>query len=71
MPWVVDKLRRGEMVRIADPDEFPEEARIDRDTFLTLGLKATVLVPITRRWFSVLCPLCGLFIYKDRFAPMR
>lgn len=46
LPWCVENLRRGEIVSITRPEDFPEEAWIDLATFLRLGLKASMLIPL-------------------------
>jgi signal transduction histidine kinase len=48
IPWVVTRLRRGEMVRFSRTDELPAgEAAVDRHTYRRLGIKSQVAVPLT------------------------
>jgi signal transduction histidine kinase len=48
IPWVVARLRRGEMVRFSKIDELPEgDATVDRETYRRLGVKSQVAVPLT------------------------
>jgi C4-dicarboxylate-specific signal transduction histidine kinase len=48
IPWVVSRLRRGELVRFSRIEELPErEAAVDRRTYRRLGIKSQVAVPLT------------------------
>ena len=48
IPWVVTRLRRGELVIFAKLEELPEsEAAVDRQTYRRLGIKSQVAVPLT------------------------
>jgi signal transduction histidine kinase len=48
IPWVVTRLRRGELVRFSSIEELPEsEAAVDRQTYRRLGIKSQVAVPLT------------------------
>lgn len=48
IPWVVDRLRHGELVRFSRIDELPErEAAVDRRTYQRLGIRAQIAVPLT------------------------
>jgi signal transduction histidine kinase len=48
IPWVVTRLRRGELVRFSRIDELPAgEAAVDRQTYRRLGIKSQVAVPLT------------------------
>lgn len=48
IPWVVTRLRRGELVRFSGLEELPEgDAMVDRETFRRLGVKSQVAVPLT------------------------
>lgn len=48
IPWVVTRLRRGELVRFSKIEELPEsEATVDRQTYRRLGIKSQVAVPLT------------------------
>ena len=47
IPWVAARLQRGEVVRFSRIEELPEEwAAVDRRTFLRLGIKSRVTVPL-------------------------
>ena len=48
IPWVVTRLRRGELVRFSRIEDLPErEAAVDRETYRRLGIKSQVAVPLT------------------------
>jgi signal transduction histidine kinase len=48
IPWVVSRLRRGELVRFSRIEELPEDdALVDRQTYRRLGVKSHVAVPLT------------------------
>jgi signal transduction histidine kinase len=48
IPWVVTRLRRGELVRFSSTEELPDgEAAVDRQTYRRLGIKSQVAVPLT------------------------
>ncbi len=48
IPWVVTRLRRGELVRFSKTEELPQgEAVVDRETYRRLGIKSQVAVPLT------------------------
>lgn len=48
IPWVMTRLRRGELVRFSRIEELPEhEAAADRQTYRRLGIKSQVAVPLT------------------------
>ena len=47
LPWVVARLRAGEMVRFSRVEELPEEAAaVDRRTYRRLGIKSQIEVPL-------------------------
>jgi signal transduction histidine kinase len=47
IPWVVARLQGGEVVRFSRIEELPEEAAaVDRRTYLTLGIKSQVEIPL-------------------------
>jgi signal transduction histidine kinase/ABC-type uncharacterized transport system substrate-binding protein len=47
LPWVVARLQDGEVVRFSRPEELPEQdAAVDRRTYLGLGVKSLVGVPL-------------------------
>src|SRR5262245_6263746 len=46
VPWVVEHLRRGEIVRFSRPDELPPEASVDRKTYESIGTRSHVAVPL-------------------------
>jgi signal transduction histidine kinase len=48
IPWVVTRLRRGELAMFSKLEELPErEAAVDRQTYRRLGIKSQVAVPLT------------------------
>jgi signal transduction histidine kinase len=48
IPWVVTRLRRGELVRFSKIEELPEsEAAVDRQTYRRLGIKSQLAIPLT------------------------
>jgi GAF domain-containing protein/ABC-type uncharacterized transport system substrate-binding protein len=48
IPWSVARLRQGVTVRFTRVQELPEvEAAVDRQTYLRLGVKSRVAVPLT------------------------
>jgi signal transduction histidine kinase len=48
IPWVVTRLRRGELAMFSKIEELPErEAAVDRQTYRRLGIKSQVAVPLT------------------------
>jgi C4-dicarboxylate-specific signal transduction histidine kinase len=48
IPWVMTRLRRGELVRFSRIEDLPErEAAVDRETYRRLGIKSQVAVPLT------------------------
>src|SRR5262249_11837610 len=46
LPWSMERVRRGEIVRFSTLDELPEAAAVDQETFATLGGKSKVLIPL-------------------------
>jgi signal transduction histidine kinase len=47
VPWVVARLQQGEIVRFSRIEELPEpEAAVDRQTYLRLGVKSHVEIPL-------------------------
>ncbi len=47
IPWIVTRLQGGEVVRFSKTDELPEtDAAVDRRTYLRLGIKSQVAVPL-------------------------
>jgi signal transduction histidine kinase len=47
LPWVTDRLERGEVVRFSRLEELPADAAaVDRQSYLTLGIKSQVEVPL-------------------------
>jgi signal transduction histidine kinase len=48
IPWVVTRLRRGELAMFSKIEELPESAAaVDRQTYRRLGIKSQVAVPLT------------------------
>ena len=47
IPWVTGRLQDGQMVRFSRTEELPEEgAALDRRTYLSLGVKSHVEIPL-------------------------
>jgi signal transduction histidine kinase len=47
LPWVVARLQNGEVVRFSRVEELPaEEAAVDRATYLRLGIRSRLEVPL-------------------------
>jgi signal transduction histidine kinase len=46
IPWVVARLQGGEVVRFSRIEELPAEAAVDRRTYLRLGIKSHVEIPL-------------------------
>ena len=46
LPWTKQKMLAGETVVMPNPDLLPEEAAVDRASFLRYGPKSNVMVPI-------------------------
>jgi signal transduction histidine kinase len=45
-PWMTARLQRGEVVRVSRPDELPDEAAVDRRSYLALRVRPQVAVPL-------------------------
>ena len=45
-PWTVEALRRGEVVRFSRVDELPSGAAIDRASYLAVGTRSHVSLPL-------------------------
>jgi hypothetical protein len=46
IPWLMKKVRRAEMVALGRlPDELPEDAMTDRETFLSNGIRSALVIP--------------------------
>jgi signal transduction histidine kinase len=45
-PWSMEHMRRIEVVRFSTLDQLPEVARVDRETFASLGVKSTLGIPL-------------------------
>jgi len=45
-PWSIRKYYNGEHIAFSHPDELPEEAAIDRQTFIGLGVKSYIAAPM-------------------------
>jgi PAS domain S-box-containing protein len=45
-PWMVERLRRGEPVTFVRPADLPEEAAIDRRSFVAIGTRSLAAVPL-------------------------
>jgi signal transduction histidine kinase len=45
-PWLTARLHRGEVVSLSGPDELPDEAALDRRSYVALRVKPQVAVPL-------------------------
>jgi signal transduction histidine kinase len=45
-PWVTARLKRGDAVGFSQLEELPDEAAVDRESYLTLRVKSQVAVPL-------------------------
>ncbi len=45
LPWITGRIRAGQVVALARPEELPEEASVDRSTIRTLGVRSLALMP--------------------------
>jgi signal transduction histidine kinase len=45
-PWTVETLQRGDIVRFSRADELPKEATIDRASYLGVGTRSHVSLPL-------------------------
>jgi signal transduction histidine kinase len=45
-PWLTARLQRGELVRVSTPEEFPDEAAVDRRSYLMHGVKPQFALPL-------------------------
>jgi len=45
-PWAKEKLLRGEYVHFSSLDDLPPEAAIDRQSWLAMGVKSNINIPI-------------------------
>jgi signal transduction histidine kinase len=46
-PWTTGQLQRGHVVRFSRIDELPEEAAVDRQSYLNLGTRAYLSFPLS------------------------
>jgi PAS domain S-box-containing protein len=46
-PWIRSQMLHGKPVAFSRPDELPEEAREDRQSLLTDGIKASLCIPLS------------------------
>lgn len=46
LPWLVDELCSGRHVALADLDELPEHARVEREMLQAQGIQSVLLVPM-------------------------
>jgi two-component system sensor kinase FixL len=46
LPWLIARVQDGDEVRIARIEELPEQAALDRRTFVALGLLSQVALPL-------------------------
>lgn len=47
-PWVFEELKKGRPVAFLSPEELPPEARIDARTYLAIGVRSCITVPLAR-----------------------
>src|SRR5262245_43373116 len=46
-PWIVSRVRQGDVVRLARPTDLPEdEAAVDRQSLARFGTRSVVVVPL-------------------------
>ncbi|MGQ9786345.1 MAG: PAS domain S-box protein [Anaerolineae bacterium] len=45
-PYTFERLQRGEVMRFSHPDQLPDEAAIDRESFYIVGDRSFLVVPI-------------------------
>jgi signal transduction histidine kinase len=45
-PWMTARLQRGEVINVSQLDELPDEATVDRQSYLTHRVKPQVAVPL-------------------------
>jgi signal transduction histidine kinase len=45
-PWLMARLQRGEVVTVSRPEELPDEAAVDRRSYLALRVKPQIAVPL-------------------------
>ena len=46
LPWTTAVLRRGEVARVSRMEELPNEAAVDRRTYLLAGIKSQIALPL-------------------------
>ena len=59
-PWSLGRLRRGEVVRFSRPEELPEEATSDRESFRALPAGSAVIVPVVVGGAIIGALACGM-----------
>ncbi|HUP37223.1 MAG TPA: ATP-binding protein [Candidatus Limnocylindria bacterium] len=45
-PWLTERLQRGEVINVSQLDELPDEAAVDRQSYLSNRVKPQVAVPL-------------------------
>ncbi len=45
-PWLTERLQRGEVINVSQLDELPDEAAVDRQSYLANRVKPQVAVPL-------------------------
>ena len=45
-PWVFEELKKGRAVAFLSPGELPPEARIDTQTYIAIGVRSCITVPL-------------------------
>ena len=46
-PWISPKIIKGEVLSFSSLDEFPLQARLERDSFSALSMKSHIIVPLS------------------------
>lgn len=46
-PWSCLKILNGEILSFSSPDEFPPEARVDRESMAALNMKSHIIIPLS------------------------
>jgi signal transduction histidine kinase len=70
LPWTKAKMLAGETVIMPSVDELPEEAAIDRESFIRYGPKSNVMIPIKVEGV-VLAAVGFAALYNERSWPPK
>ena len=46
-PWTFDQIKRGNIVRFANVEELPDEARVDKQAFIDVGCISNISIPLS------------------------